>query len=850
MRKIALMLVSFIACANALADNGVSLRLAQYRSATVSDVSYQLHITVPDSLSQPVTGTVAISFKYDGGKDLALDFTGKLLKNRKNAWGEINGKNTSRIRHEDEHVVLPAKSLRKGLNTVRLAFASSNASLNRHQDYMYTLFVPANARSCFPCFDQSDLKARFSLNLRCPQGWETICSADSHPIPTYLFSFVAGKFQVRTATRDGRTLTALYRETDPQKVAQLDKVFDEAAYSIKWMEAYTGIKLPFDRYGFVVLPGYQFGGMEHPGAIQFTDREIFLGPNPTPDEELTRLELIAHETAHLWFGDMVTMRWFDDVWTKEVFANFLANKVSREVYPDINHDLNFLKSYQRPALAVDRTDGTHPIQQPLDNLKDAGLLYGNIIYDKAPVMMRKLEEQMQPGMFRDGLRAYLRKYSYANATWDDLISILDSVAPQARLKQFSEVWVKQKGLPVINAKIKMQNAKSQHADQHDSCTLVVSQTDPYGRGLLWPQRFTIAIGCGDSIIYKEVNMDKAEVKVPIALPSQTGSGARLYPNADGRGYGQFVINDDDMEANTNLLTMQPPTYGWKPGASYETATYSTLLNLNENFLMGRLSGKRFFKALCDALDHCDNPLTGSTIVSCMATVSHYATDSVRHAHERQMLSLATTHKLRPLRQQLLRTLAASASDSMVIMRLHDMWLHQKDTTMLEKDLLTTRDYTRMAWHLAIMLPAEATGILSMQRTMLKTEDERREFGYVCRACTADTTAQKRLFYSLIPKEGRTVEPWARQTLALLCDRSREPLCNSYIKPGLDRLLEIQQSSDIFFPGYWLSSLLANQHSPEAQAIVSRWIGSHPDYPQSLMNKLKQSAFGMFCKTKE
>ncbi len=305
-----------------------------------------------------------------------------------------------------------------------------------------------------------------------------------------------------------------------------------------------------------------------------------------------------------------------------------------------------------------------------------------------------------------------------------------------------------------------------------------------------------------------------------------------------------------MEANISLLTMLPPAHGWQPGASLETATYSALLNLNENFLMGRLSGKRFFKALCNALDHCTNPLTGSTIVGCMATVSHYASDSTRHACERQMLRLATTHKLRPLRQQLLRTLATSASDSMVIMRLHNMWQHQQDTTVLEKNLLTTRDYTRMAWHVAIMLPSEASGILSMQRTMLKTDDERREFDFVSRACTADTTVQKRLFYSLIPKEGRTVEPWARQTLALLCDRSREPLCNSYIKPGLDRLLEIQQSSDIFFPSYWLSSLLANQHSHEAQAIVNRWIRSHPDYPQSLMNKLKQSAFGMFCKTKE
>ena len=94
---------------------------------------------------------------------------------------------------------------------------------------------------------------------------------------------------------------------------------------------------------------------------------------------MTRLQLIAHETAHLWFGDMVTMRWFDDVWTKEVFANFMASKIAREQFPLINHDLNFLKSYYPRAMSTDRTLGTHPIQQPLDNLNRAGLLYVKII---------------------------------------------------------------------------------------------------------------------------------------------------------------------------------------------------------------------------------------------------------------------------------------------------------------------------------------------------------------------------------------------------------------------------------------------------------------------------------------
>lgn len=824
MRKTAILVIFLFTSIMMLADTGVSLSLAKYRAATVSSVSYSLSFNIPELLSQPVTGTSTTTFVYSGTENLAIDFKGKLMVADDGSACTVNGKAARNIHHDEEHIIIPAKLLKKGLNTLTFRFESSNASLNRHEDYMYTLFVPANARSCFPCFDQPDLKARFTLQLQYPEGWTSTNSAGSKPIPTYLFSFVCGKFQKQTVERDGRTLTALYRETDSEKVAQLGKVFDEAAHSIQWMETFTGIPYPFDSYGFVVLPGYQFGGMEHPGAIQFTDHEIFLGPNPTPDEELTRLELIAHETAHMWFGDLVTMRWFDDVWTKEVFANFLANKVSRELYPDINHDLNFLKSYQVPALSVDRTDGTHPIQQPLANLRDAGLLYGNIIYDKAPVMMRMLSliDAENKDWFRDGLRAYLRKYSYANATWDDLVNILDSVAPTARLKVFSNVWVKQKAMPVIEYTYR-DNA------------LVISQTDPYSRGIFWPQRFSVAIGYGDSTVYKDVVMDKAEVRIPL-----TAKPLRIYPNIDGKGYGRFVISDNDMAENLNVVaSLKAP--GSMTGQQAETAVYSALLNLHENYLMGRLSGERYFATLTTALSRCDNPLVVSTITSGMATVRHYAADSLRHGYERQSLTFAKSHKLLSTRQQLLRSLSQTATDAAVVGTLYNMWLHQSDTTIVERGLLTTRDFTRMAWHLAIVLPGKASDILSAQRTMLKTDDERREFDFVSRACTADTAMQRQLFLGLIPKEGRSVEPWARQMLSLLCSREREPQCITYIQPGLDNLLMIQQSSDIFFPGYWLTSLLRDQHSAESHKTVTEWIATHPDYPEALMNKVKQAA---------
>ncbi len=438
-------------------EDGVSQQLALYRKAHVRNIHYYLDLKIPGSKDQAVSGKVLISFNYDGKEDLQVDFQGKIVH------AAVNGRK-GHISYEKEHLVIDHTYLKRGsrLNKIEVAFTSNDKALNRNEDYLYTLFVPDQARSAFPCFDQPDLKAWFHLTLEMPQGWTAVSNGrikENRPskiifetsdlLPTYLFSFTAGKFQEQTGERDGREITILYRETDPEKIAQLPIVFDEIALSLRWLEDYTGIPHPFRKYDCVVLPGYQFGGMEHPGCIQYRDATIFLGKNATPDEEYNRLQLIAHETSHLWFGDLVTMRWFDDVWTKEVYANFMADKIAKEQFPDFNYDLNFLKTHYIPALATDRTEGTHPIQQPLSNLSQAGLLYGNIIYHKAPIMMRKLEEKMGEESMREALRIYLKRYAYDNSTWDDLIQILDSVRPDADIIAFDREWVKGKGVKTV-----------------------------------------------------------------------------------------------------------------------------------------------------------------------------------------------------------------------------------------------------------------------------------------------------------------------------------------------------------------------------------------------------------------
>ncbi len=755
--------------------DGVSHELAISRRTQLQDVIYDLSFNIPTEREKPVTGTATITFKWQGHRrdSLQIDFQGTVDRPL-----QVNGK-TIEADHRHEHVIIPGRLLRSGkVNHVCVSFVSGDKALNRNDDYLYTLFVPDHARSVFPCFDQPDLKARYRLTLQIPRGWTAISNGatitipsqekreegkdiwhfqESDLLPTYLFSFTAGKFYRATAWRDGRELTILHREADSAKAAQTDTIFDQVALALRWMEEYPHTRQPFQKYGLVVLPGYQFGGMEHPGCIQLRDQTVFLGENPTTDERLNRLHLIAHETAHLWFGDLVTMRWFDDVWTKEVFANFMADKVAQEQYPDINHDINFLKNHYLLALSTDRTKGTHPIQQPLDNLCNAGLLYGNIIYHKAPIMMRQLEETMGAEAFQRGLQKYLKTFSFSNATWDDLISILDKERPEARLKTFDDQWVKKKGLSDVSIR----------AEGGDFNPMV------YGRYVLTPQ-------------------------------------------------------------SRRWLLSQWHTLP-------ETHRYAAMIYIHDGYLRGHISHAEAFTALLRGVRQQDNPLITTTCFSLLYDILTDTPQDVRADYERQMMAFGMQCADKSMRRRLLQGLTTRATSPAITDSVYKIWENASH------EVFTDRDYMGMAYHLAILMPDRHDHILSVQRQRLKNADLLREFDFVSQGCTPDTLEQQRLFESLLHKENRAIEPFASALLSLLNDPLREPFSNRYILPALEKLEEVQQTGDIFFPLNWCQALLSGHRSQEAHRLVGQFLSNHPDYPDNLKGKLLQAAYRISLK---
>ncbi|MCF0167957.1 MAG: aminopeptidase, partial [Bacteroidales bacterium] len=466
----AILAAIFASCSKNLLEDGVSLELAQHRDEVLSNLEYDLSFDIPESEEDSVSGCVTIDLDLASSlEQLVIDY-----KNGQIDSVVVEGESVV-WNYRNEHIIIPSIYFSSGHNQVKIWFRNGDSSLNRRDGFVYTLSVPDRARTLFPCFDQPSLKARYKLSLTIPEGWCAVSNSpvnpaacrtlsnengkrsiisfhQSEPLSTYLFAFVAGRFTREEMTQGKNTIGLYHRETDPYKKSQCRKILSTVHECIKWMEDYTGINYPFAKYDLIILPGFQFGGMEHTGATLYNDTRMFLNKNAGVQEEMSRFSLIAHETAHMWFGDLVTMKWFDDVWTKEIFANYFAAQMTSEKFPEVDRSLNFA-SYIRSAFEEDRTDGATPIKQPLDNMNNAGLMYSNIIYNKAPVVMEMLAEKCGREAFREGVREYLKKYSYSNATWEDLIAVLDSKSSED-LKSWSSPYIYEAGIPTIKQSIK------------------------------------------------------------------------------------------------------------------------------------------------------------------------------------------------------------------------------------------------------------------------------------------------------------------------------------------------------------------------------------------------------------
>jgi aminopeptidase N len=820
---------------------GVSEALARERAEVIRSLRYETHFVIPEDVRQPIRGrqtvrftlaarhTVVLDFPQPRERVLAVELAGRAVE-----FSLVNG-----------HLVVPAHATSEGENELIIEFLAGDEPLNRSEDFLYTLFVPARAQLAFPCFDQPDLKARLTLTLDVPSAWQVVANsaeqartaagnrmtvrfAETPPLPTYLFAFAAGKFRVERAERAGREFRIYHRETDDAKVARnRDAMFDLHAKALAWLEDYTQIPYPWGKFDIVLMPAFQFGGMEHAGAIFYNARNLMLDESATQNQLLDRASVIAHETSHMWFGDLVTMRWFDDVWTKEVMANFMAAKIVNPSFPAVNHDLRFLLEHYPSAYDVDRTGGANPIRQHLVNLNEAGSLYGNIIYDKAPIVMRQLEMTLGETPFRDGLREYLKRYAFGNAAWPDLVQILDRRTP-VNLAAWSRTWVEQRGRPVFTTRLQTTSAGT-------IGDLRLSMTDPLGRGLVWPEQLSVILGYADEVRDLPVSADSPVSRVPAAA----GLQRPLYvlPNGRGIGYGLFRLDEGSLHYLTAHLEEIPDAL----------TRGSALVTVWENFLEGRMSADDGVGLLLRVLQRERDEQNAQRALSYLAAAFWRFLPPAGRA--------AVAPKVEQVLREGLARAQSTSEKSAWFSTLRDVALTGDTLAWLERVWrreepvpglpLAETDEISLAMELAVRGVPGVRDLLDMQLARIVNPDRKERFRFVMPALSPDPAERERSFERFKRLENRNHEPWVLEAQHYLNHPLREDHALRFVQPSLDLLADIRRTGDIFFPKRWMDATLSGHRSPQAAAIVRGFLARNPQYPERLRWVVLSAADDLF-----
>jgi aminopeptidase N len=626
-----------------------------------------------------------------------------------------------------------------------------------------------------------------------------------------------------------------HRETDATKVERnREAVFDLHARAIEYMERYTNIPYAFGKFDFVLIPAFQFGGMEHAGKILYNASGLLLDESATQNQYLGRASVIAHETAHMWFGDLVTMRWFNDVWMKEVFANFMAAKIVNPSFPEVNHELRFLLSHYPAAYDVDRTKGSNAIRQQLANLNEAGSLYGAIIYQKAPVVMRHLENLMGEDVFRDGLREYLKSHAFGNATWSDLIALLDRRTP-TDLEEWSRVWVEEPGRPLIHTDLTIRDGKV--------ARLAFRQTPEHeelqSRPSVWPQQLRVALGYADGIRHLTVALNRASAEVAEAV----GVPAPLYvlPTGAGWGYGAFMLDKASLAyLETKLHTI--------PDVLTRGAAWVTMWDA---LLDRQVAPAAFVELAMTALPReSDEQLTSRVLGYLGGAWWRYLTPSERQARagsvERLLRAGMTNAKTTSQKAAWFGALRNVFATTETTAWMRRVWEQQEKIDGLP---LAEPDYTSLALQLAVREVDGWKTILETQLKRIENPDRRSRFQFVMPALSADPAERDRWFRSLADVSNRRREPWVLEGLDYLHHPLRAAASAQYVKPSLDLLWEIQKTGDIFFPTRWMETTLSGHSSPAVAATVREFLKNlPPNYPPRLRNTILVAADDLFRTT--
>jgi aminopeptidase N len=855
-------LLSALACAAAYAVDessnadpqpGVARELAHFRAAHYSGVRYGLQIELVAG-ADTMKGSEEIRVTLDGTvTELVLDW--RKSKTQARVWDlEVNGRAAADAREVNDHIVIPGAYLVKGENVVRLKFESpvstSGSAVTRYLDrednseYLYTLFVPSDASTAFPCFDQPDLKARFQLSVSAPNSWKVVTNTavefaepdasgnyltlqfhETEPLSTYLFAFAAGPFKEFKDTTSRVPMSLYVRKSKAARAEkELAEVFRLHRDCLAFLASYFDFKYPFPKYDIVIVPEFAYGGMEHAGATFLREERVLFPTDPTAVDLAARAELVCHEAAHQWFGDLITMRWFDDLWLKEGFATFMAYKAMEKILSGQDAWKIFYQRTKPGAYATDVTKGTTPIFQEIPNLSAAKSAYGNIVYLKAPSMLRQAEFYLGAREFQRAVRQLVRERAFGNAEWADLVRAFERSSGR-KLDDWAGAWVRRRGLARVQG----------DADRAGRITrLTLTQRDALDEGGTWPMRVKLLLvdeargpetltvtmsGAGETVVKEAAGLRRP---------------AYVFANYEDYGYGLFLLDDESRAFVVEHLGqvrdgfLRALLWGslWDSVREAELAP-ADYINLavklipqerDEVTAQGVLARVQsaFNRYLSDAQRSSLAPRLEQMLTDRMLKAE---TVGLRITSFRAFQGVATTDEGRATLKKILRD----------ELKIPGMQLRSRDRFDIITALLMGND-------------SEAPALLAAQ-SKADTSDDARRYSYAAGAARADAAVKKKYFDAYLT-DAKLAESWIEASFGPLNAARQSELTRPLLDPALRELPRLKRTRKIFFVNGWLAAFIGGQCDPQALAIVQNFLGREQGLDRDLKLKVLEVADGL------
>jgi aminopeptidase N len=829
-------------------EPGVSHELARWRTGEYREVRYALSIRIAAG-STRLQGTATIEVTLPRAvPELVLDWRPSPGAARVERL-RVNGR-PARGRFDQEHLIVPARLLRPGRNRVTLAFESpialSGSAVTRYLDredgseYIYTLFVPSDASSVFPCFDQPDLKARFSLELVVPRAWTAIGSApvaatddlpddmrrfrfaETLPISTYVFAFAAGPFD-EIADRAAATRIFVRRSQASRGRHEAPELLRLNREAVRWFERYFDYRYPFPKYDLVLIPEFAYGGMEHAGATFLREESVLFPSAPNETDVLARAQLVFHEASHQWFGDLVTMRWFDDLWLKEGFANFMAAKAAEALLPKYPV-WNAFHALKTDAYRTDVTQGTTPIYRPLSNLSAAKSAYGNIVYGKAPGLLRQVEFYVGASAFQQAVRQFVRKHAFAAADWGDLVAALEN-ASRLDLKQWAEAWVTRRGMPEILMAWDIDREGRPR-------NVVVEQRDVLGEGRTWPMRvkiFALPESGPPRTAEALLHENRTRVRELDGMPAIDIA----FANLDDYGYGRFLLDPASRDAALE-----------RPQRIQDPLLRSLVFDsLWESVRDGQLAPLAYIDLVIRVAATERDPVTLANLLGrAQAAFLRYSSGVQRDAAAPRLERLLVEGMLRSDTQSrritFLRTFAASAWSGTARAQLKALLAK---TLEIPGVALSSRDRFRIIARLLALGDADAGALLASQSAADTSDDGRR---YAFAAAAAERNAEtKRAYFERFTSGSGIAEGWVDAALLPFNAVEHADLTQPFLDLALAALPEFRRSHKIFFVNNWLAAFIGGQVDAAALEQVESF-SRQPELDPDLKLQLLEAIDGL------